>query len=407
MTDDPRSPPDGRRKRPPTVLDLEATDVTPAAEPGTEGAPPAEAAADPSAGPSPSENFVPPPPPEPPHPRTSAGWFPEGMAWTHVGAGVAGATGGLLVFLLLWFGGALPSVREPAADLAPQLATIQKQLKDLSDRPAPPSVDPKALDAVAARLAKLEAAPAPPAAPVADPAIADRLGGIESAMKSLTENVAALSRRADGLDGAMREANTRIDKLSATLAAAQSAMREAAAGSDRASRLALAATALRDAVERGTPFAAELAIVKPLSTDASDVAVLEPFAGSGLPDNAALGRELAALIEPMLKPSAAEPSPSGGGSGFLDRLQAHAEKLVRVRPVDEARGDDRGAILFRIQQRAMQGDVAAVLTELGRLPPEARAPFQHWIDKAAARSRAVDASRRLAANAIAALKPSP
>ena len=84
------------------------------------------------------------------------------------------------------------------------------------------------------------------------------------------------------------------------------------------------------------------------------------------------------------------------------------EKLVRIRPVDEEpRGDDRAAILTRVEQRAAQGNVAGALTELNKLPAEARAPFQAWIAKAEARNKAIDASRRLAADAVAALKAAP
>src|SRR4029077_8913646 len=89
------------------------------------------------------------------------------------------------------------------------------------------------------------------------------------------------------------------------------------------------------------PFAAGFAIVKPLAPDAAAIALLEPFAASGVPGNAALGQELAAIVRPLLRGA----DQAAGDAGFLDRLQANAQKLVRVRPVDEEpRGDDRSAI---------------------------------------------------------------
>ena len=51
-----------------------------------------------------------------------------------------------------------PRGQETAPDLSPRLAAIEKQLADLAARPAPASVDPKALDDIAARLARLESA---------------------------------------------------------------------------------------------------------------------------------------------------------------------------------------------------------------------------------------------------------
>jgi len=123
-----------------------------------------------------------------------------------------------------------------------------------------------------------------------------------------------------------------------------------------------------------------------------------------VPSDTALGQELAATIQPMLR-AASEPPRD---VGFLDRLQANAEKLVRIRPVaEEPRGNDRSAVLARIEQRAARGNVSGALTEINKLPPEGQAPFKAWIAKADARNKALDASRRLAADAVAALKATP
>ncbi|MEY2457750.1 MAG: hypothetical protein QOK06_2887 [Acidimicrobiaceae bacterium] len=399
-----------RRRRPPTVIDLPATEVPSAsAAPEASVSPPSEPA-------QPASSETPPPPPEPPRTepepppgrRPPFAFLPEQLSWSHAGAAIAGLAGGLIVVLLLWLGGVFSSGREPVVDLSPRLAAIEKQLNDLSARPAPASVDPKAIDKaiddIAARLARLESAQAAPRAPVTDPVVLGRLNAAENATKSLADNAAAMSRRAEATDAALRETNSRIDKLTATLTDVQTTARSAAAGSDRASRLAVAASALRNAVEHGDPFTAELAIVKPLAPDPNAVAVLEPFAVSGVPGNATLGQELAAIVRPMLRASG-EPVRDGG---FLDRLQANAEKLVRIRPVgEEARGDDRTAILARVEQRAAQGNISGALTELAKLPADALAPMQGWIAKAEARNRALDASRRLAADAVAALKTAP
>lgn len=403
----PPEPPNTRRRRPPTVIDLPATEV-----PSESTAP--EASVSPPSEPAQPTSSEPPPPPPPEPPRSEAepppgrpspsAFLPGQLSWPHAGAVIAGVAGGLIVVLLLWLGGVFSGGREPVVDLSPRLDVIEKQLNELSARPAPASVDPKAIDDIAARLARLESAQAAPRAPVTDPVVLGRLNAAENATKSLADNAAALSRRAEATDAALREINSRIDKLTATLTDVQTTARSAAAGSDRASRLAVAASALRNAVEHGDPFTAELAIVKPLAPDPNAVALLEPFAASGVPGNAMLGQELAAIVRPMLR-AAGEPVRDGG---FLDRLQANAEKLVRVRPVgEEVRGDDRTAILARVEQRAAQGNIPGALTELAKLPADVREPVQAWIAKTEARNRAFDASRRLAADAVAALKTAP
>ena len=64
-----------------------------------------------------------------------------------------------------------------------------------------------------------------------------------------------------------------------------------------------------------------------------------------------------------------------------------------------------------IEARASQGNIAGALTELQKLPADARAPKQAelaaWAAKAQARTKAIDAARRLATDAVAALKVSP
>ena len=433
------------------MIDLKATEVVEpaAAEPRADAPapPPQPAAASPSPQvltPLPEAPFIPPspeppyqsasargpsappreppprdPPPGPSPPGRSFAWLPEELSWSQASAGIAGAAGAVLTVLLLWLFGAFSSGRDHSADLSPRLASIERQLRELAARPVPASVDPKAVEEIAARLARLESAQSTPRAPVTDPVVLGRLSAGEQSAKSLADNVAALSRRSESAESALRETHARVermaaaldalrdtqsrfDKMSAALEELRTRAREAAAGSDRAARLAAAAAALRSAVERGDPFTAEFAVVRPLASDAGALKSLEPFAATGVPRNAALASELAALVKPMLQ--AASPSRDGN---FIERLQANAEKLVRVRPIGEATGDDRSAILARIEARASQADVPGALAELAKLPPAERAPFQPWIAKAEARQQAVEASRRLAADAIAALRATP
>jgi hypothetical protein len=438
---DENPPQNMRRRRPPTVIDLPATEIpteptAPERQAGTAASPPANPvppeavasapsdappfnptsfdpnptvlpAADAVAGrapadPEPTRSEPLPPEQPPPGRRAPFASLPEPSSWP--AAGIAGVAGALMMALLLWLFGALSGGHDAPADLSPRLAAIEKQLNDIAARPVPARFDPKTVDDLAARLAKLESAQAAPRAPVTDPVVLGRINAAESATKSLADNAAALSRRAEAADVAVRDTNSRIEKLTAALADVQTTARAAAAGSDRASRLAVAASALRNAVEHGDPFTAELAIVKPLAPDANAIVLLEPFAASGVPGNAALGQELATIIRPLLRASDQTPA----DAGFLDRLQANAQKLVRVRPVDEEpRGDDRSAILSRIEQRASQGNVAAAMAELNKFPADARVPMQAWIAKTEARNKAIDASRRLAADAVAALKAAP
>jgi hypothetical protein len=99
--------------------------------------------------------------------------------------------------------------------------------------------------------------------------------------------------------------------------------------------------------------------------------------------------------------AAGAPPPRDGG--FLEKLQAGAEKLVRIRPIDEVAGNDPAAIVARIEVKASQADISGALAELAKLPAAARAPAEAWIKKAEMRMAALDASRRISADALSGL----
>jgi hypothetical protein len=348
------------------------------------------------------------PPPEAPRQRVPA------VSW--LGVAVAGVG---LVLAALGLVSLFISRDNGVSALDARLAGVELGLRDLASRAPPPAADPKALDEVAGRVAKLEATGAAPPQGAGDGALAGRVAALETELKTMAETVGVLGRRDEEALAAAREARVRADASAAELAelaqkppaaidrsefetlanrvAAVEQSAKTAARDDRALRLALAATALNAAVERGDAFAAELATVKALGGDPKLVATLEPFARAGVPTAATLARQFSALA-PALQAAGAPPP-----EGVLGRLQANAEKLVRIRRVDEAPGSDGAAIVARSEAKAGRGDLAGAAAELGELPPNARAPAEAWIKSAQARLAAIDASRRLAADALSGL----
>jgi hypothetical protein len=293
-----------------------------------------------------------------------------------------------------------------------RLAGAERVVRELASR-APPA-DPKALEEVTRRVAKLEATPPSPAS---DPALAARIAALEAEVKAMAATLGSVGRRDEEVLAVARDARARADASAAALAelaqkipaatAAERSQLEALANrvtaversekavesGDRALRLALAATALNNAVERGDAFAAELATAKALGADAKLVAALEPFARSGVPSAAALARQLSELA-PSLQAS-------GTREGVLARLQVNAEKLIRIRRIDEPAGNDAAAIVARAEAKVSRSDIAGAVSELAQLPPDARA--EAWIKSAQGRIAAIDASRRLAADALSGL----
>jgi len=279
-----------------------------------------------------------------------------------------------------------------------RLAGLELDLRELAARAPPASADPKILEEVANRLAKLEAAGR--AAPSSgDPALANRIAALETEVKMLAEAIGALGRRNEELAQKIPDASAAVRSELEALANRVTGVErgeKAVESGDRAVRLALAANALNAAVERGEPFATALATVKALGGDPKLVAALEPFAASGVPSAAALEREFSELA-PSLQASAVP------REGVLGKLQANAEKLVRIRRIDKAPGSDAAAILARSEAKSSRGDISGALAEMAQLPPQARAPAEAWIKRAQAATAARDASRRLAADAFAEL----
>jgi hypothetical protein len=289
------------------------------------------------------------------------------------------------------------------------------------------------IEELSARIAKLESAPPPPAA--TDPALASRLGAVEAQVKPLADHVADLDRQNGDNASAAKEArerseavakamadvnradadqdkrhqsaqaelaglNSRLDAVETLVKAIRDQVAESAAPkADEPLRFALIAAGLRFALERGEPFTAELAAAKAVGIDPALLASVAPFAATGVPNPQELFRELTGLIPDMLKVSA----PAVQEDNYLDRLQAHAQRLVRIRPAGDRPGDDAATVIGRIDRDMARRDLVGVLAELDKLPAPARAIAEPWRKKALARQAATAASAQLVAASFAKL----
>lgn len=426
--------PPARRKRTPATIDLTATEIAsepsraadpepetkpddmPPAEPQAPSQPEPAAEASPEAAPEPPPEVTLEPPPVTPPAPDGAPPPARSNPWLLVASGLGGAAIVAVVFLGLWATGRIPERDAETSVLAARLLSLEARLRDLASRPAPMPPAPTPAPAapqppsdLAARLARLEAAVNAPRPPAGDPALAARMATVEQSVASVAAEVARL--KADTSRAASQGVDRRdIEALGQRLAALEqtaktlqdeAAKQRAAPPPDRPLRLALAAEALNAAVFALEPYQVELAAAKSLGGDAKALAPLDAFAATGLPPAAALSAELHGLIPAMARAAAPALPPAAGG--FLDKLQASAERLVRIRPVGEAPGSDAGAVLGRIGAAAARGDLATTIGELAKLPAPVRAPAEGWIAKVQARQAALAASRRFAVAALAGL----
>jgi hypothetical protein len=373
-------PDSDRPKRAPPTIDLEATDVS-TATPHDDGAaktePTAESTAEPAAEPA-SEAPVTPP--------TAAPISP----W--IVAPASGAVAAALVIGVGWMLG-WPAVQPVTT-------------------PPAPAVSAAAIDDLTGRIAGLESKVGKP---VADPAAAARVDGLEKSLAALRTqgdklasalNDVKSTPRADGAPApdlsAIDQRIAKIESLVRTQGAeiAQQDSKIDAKPADDLPLRRVVSSALLDVLVRiGDPYPVALTAAKALAPNGDALKPLDQFADKGVPNANKLCTELLALV-PKLLPTKPENAPTG--SGVLERLQSGAAKLVTIERTDTV-GNDRGAVVARITAAALRNDSNEARRELKTLEPADRAAAQAWLERADARDAALAASRQFAADAMAVL----
>ena len=377
--DDPTpSPEPGRPRRAPPTIDLEASEVT------TKPAEDADTSGDSSQ--SRSSRF------------SAASLAPFWIA------GVTGALSAGLVIAVAWALGwpgepTRPAESNLSATNAGAMETLSSKVADLDARLAKPaSADP----ALASRLDALEKSLTSLRSELgAARAQSQKLAGELDAVKSAAPSSAAAQPAPDlsPIEGRLSEIERAVRSQSDNLAQASSKPAD-----DSALRRLVVASMLEISARQGEPFTAALNTAKALAPDPQLLKPMDNFASTGVPNPAALCRELLTLV-PKLEPPA--PPNATTGTGIVEHLKAGAAKLVRIERTD-AVGNDRGAIVARLTAAALRNDLSEARRELNSLDPADRAPAQAWLDKAAERDAALSASRKFANEAMAALaRPAP
>jgi hypothetical protein len=385
-------PDQGRPKREPPTIDLEATEVSSETKSAAETS--SEASPEPSPEPTPEAPSV--SPVDAPAPRPVSPWI------------VAPVSGAVAAALVIGVGSMLgwPAIQPASAPPAPQLST--------------------AIDALTARVAGLEPKVGKP---VPDPASAARTEALEKTVAALRAELAATRVQGEKLASAINEVKSAprgdgavspdLSGIDERIAKIESQMRtQGAEIAQQGSKLAdtkadakpaddmplrrLVSAALLDVLVRiGEPYPTALAATKALTPNPDVLKPLDQFAEKGVPNAGRLSTELLALV-PKLSPAAQQNNATTTGTGIVERLQAGAAKLVKIERTDTA-ATDRGAVVARITAAALRNDANEARRELKTLEPADRAAAQSWLERADARDAALAASRQFAADAMAAL----
>lgn len=384
------APDNGRAKRTPPTIDLEATEVS---------TQPQEVAVEPEASPAPDHA-------EPEQaksdqvdaePERIDARAPAAPISPWVVAPVSGVAAAAVVIAVGWMLG-WPAVQAP---------------------PAAPQVTSTTVDALSGRVAAVEAKAGKP---VADPAMAARIDALEKSANSLRSDIANLRAQSDKTASALSDTKSapaaaapdiaaltdrlaQLERASKTeraeLAQQSEKIADAKAKDDKPLRFVVAAALLDVAVRHGDPYQSQLSAARSLAAKPDMLKPLDAFASSGIPTPVALSRELLAIVPKLSPPAEA----TAANAGIVERLQAGASKLVRIERTDGV-GNDRGAIVSRVTAAVVRNDFVEARRELKTLPETERAPAQAWLDKADARDAALAASRKFADDAMADLAKS-
>jgi hypothetical protein len=381
--------PDGRPRRQPPIIDVEAVEVS------LDGSRATTAGSGPPTGPSGTRQSL---------RRILTFMPPAKFAIIGSACAVAAIIGGALWFYLTADGSDGPqrNAASPAAAVP----------NEVVERMAKPEADPR-VAALESRIAALDATLAP---------LGDRIAALERAVRDAAAAARAAGERApravEGREGgdeqnrAQQNDRTALEALATRVTALESrqtALQQKQEGLDRLAnamiapdktiRVATVAMALRSTVERNSPFTAELAAARSLGLDERALTSLAPFAATGLPTRSELFRSLSTLVPELRRLSV----PSAQDLGYLDRLQASAVKMLNIQPVRDEPGDDPATVMSRIAFKMPQQDIEAMVAELDKLPAPARELAQGWRTKALARQEALESARLIATASLAKL----
>ncbi len=289
--------------------------------------------------------------------------YPAQHRTSNSGALAAGILGGLIALLgagVLQYAGIMPSLGPGGGNTAIEqsLASDIEALKaQLAAAPAPQAAaDLSPLDA---RIAELEKK----TAEAGNGAAAD-VSGLNAQITNLTGEIATLKA---ALADAQQSTEAAKSELSTRLDAAEKKIDEPA--SDVQLARAVAVTALKTAIDRGGPFLAELDALKSVAATDPAVTGLAEDAKTGISPRADLVRDFPAVADTMLEAT----RHTDPNQGVFSRLMDSASSAIRIRPVGSVEGEGPEAVVARIEDKLVNGDLKGASLEWDALPEPAKA----------------------------------
>ena len=274
--------------------------------------------------------------------------------------------------------------------LGDSVAALKTDLQELRQAVAAAGAD-EGLAKVAADLAALRTSVADLRKATAEAAgkSAGRAGedaAIRAALDELSQDLAALSDKIAAFEpNRLANAENALAGLAARLSAAETRLGSLKAGGSAAGVL-VALGQLRAAATAGRPYKGALTVARKLAGGNESVAgilgALEPAAASGAPVLPVLRREFDALSARLV--SAAGPAQ---GESWIDRAWNRLKSTVVVRRTGRnVAGDSISALVAQAEVSLADGDLAAAIALVRRMPAAAQKTAAEWLTAAQRRA---------------------
>lgn len=278
---------------------------------------------------------------------------------------------------------------EAAAAAAEAAARAEAAAAAIAARPlgdGGPDLTP-VIEALAARVAALEAAPPGTAALGADPAASDAL---QEDITRLREELAAQQAASAEAVAAVQAAAAEAQAGVAAARTEAEALRAAAKAEGRATLMRAALARVQAGVETGAPFASA---VDELVAGGITVPEALLAQGDGVPSHA----DLQAAFPEAARAALAASLKASAGDGTLDRFGAFLRTQTGARSLEPREGSDPDAVLSRAEALVKDGQIGPAKAEISALPEAGQAAMGPWLALAQARLDAEAALADLAA----------
>ncbi|MEP2981404.1 MAG: hypothetical protein ABJO86_18090 [Lentilitoribacter sp.] len=191
-------------------------------------------------------------------------------------------------------------------------------------------------------------------------------------LKTLIETTSQVSSLDDATAQTIADMQSRLETAEAALEKSQS---------DVPIARSLAAVTVKNAIDRGGRFIVELDAYAQLDGENPALTELQTIAEQGVLSRADLLQQFDAIANQIISAE----KPENADTDIVTRLLDSAANMVKIRQVGEVEGDTAEAIVARMEQRLLSGELDSAMSEWQKLSDASKAASQNYSDQLQAR----------------------